>query len=82
MEPINATQIRSPHEGPDIEQWVNLGVPGASLWNDNGKYFWYHHSNGDTMTVEDPHALDLGTALFAAVSYVMAELSVDLPHHK
>lgn len=79
--PINATSLTSPHEGPDIEEWVNLGVPGASLWNKNSKYFWYHHSNGDTMLVEDPHALDLSTALFAAVSYVMAELSIDLPHH-
>ncbi|XP_046435612.1 carboxypeptidase Q-like [Neodiprion fabricii] len=81
LEPINATMVRNPNEGPDITEWVDLGVPGASLWNDNGKYFWYHHSNGDTMSVEDPHALDLCAALFAAVSYVMAQLSVDLPHN-
>ncbi|XP_012260575.2 carboxypeptidase Q-like [Athalia rosae] len=81
MGAINATRLTTPHEGPDIEGWVDMGVPGASLWNANSKYFWYHHSNGDTMAVEDPHALDLGTALFAAVSYIMGDLSIDLPHH-
>lgn len=74
--------IRSPHGGPDIEDWVNSGVPGASLWNKNDKYFWYHHSNADTMAVENPYALDKGTALFAAVSYVLADISVDLPRHE
>ena len=75
-------KVRSPNQGPDIAIWINEGVPGASLWNQDDKYFYYHHSNADTMLVEDPNALDRGTALFAALSYVLADLSIDLPRHK
>lgn len=75
-------KLRSPSAGPDISLWVDAGVPGASLWTQNEKYFYYHHSNADTMLVENPEALDKGTALFAVVSYVLADLSIDLPRHK
>lgn len=73
--------VRTPGTGPDIEGWVNSGIPGASLWNKNDKYFWFHHSDGDTMTVEKPENLDMATALFAATSYVLADINLDLPRH-
>lgn len=82
LAPMKEMNLRSPSAGPDIEGWVNAGVPGGSLWTQNDKYFYYHHSNADTMLVEDPKALDMGTAVFAAVSYVLADLSIDLPRHK
>ncbi|KAL7307482.1 hypothetical protein TKK_0000661 [Trichogramma kaykai] len=78
---IGPLDIRTPQAGPDIEEWVNSGVPGASLWNQNDRYFWYHHTRADTMSLESPQALDRGTALFAAVAYVAADLSLDLPRH-
>lgn len=65
MAPINATNFR--------------GFPGASLMNENDKYFWFHHSYGDSMLVQDSESMDKATALFAAVSYVIANLSVDMP---
>lgn len=78
---INTTNLkRSQDVGSDITVWTHNGsVPGASLLNDNGRYFWFHHSNGDTMAVEDPEALDKATALWAAVAYVVADLKYDLP---
>ena len=82
LSPMGQMKLRSPNAGPDISLWVDAGVPGASLWTQNEKYFYYHHSNADTMLVENPGALDRGTALFAAVSYVLADLSIDLPRHK
>ena len=54
MKPLNATQFESPMDGgPDIEYFTGVGVPGASLINANERYFWYHHSDGDRMTVQD-----------------------------
>lgn len=75
-------KVRSPSQGPDIDFWINEGIPGGTLWNQEDKYFYYHHTNADTMLVEDPEALDRGTALFAALSYILADLSIDLPRHK
>lgn len=63
----------------DIEVFQNLNVPGATLLTRNEKYFWYHHTEADTMTVEDPDSLDLNTAMYAVLSYIVADLSVELP---
>lgn len=80
MAPINATEFKTPvGGGPDISVWTGRGFPGASLMNKNDKYFWFHHTQGDSMLVEDPDSLDRCTALFAATAYVIADLSIDLP---
>lgn len=65
--------------GPDIKLWTSKGVPGASLINSNERYFWFHHSAGDMMSVEDPRALDLCTALWAVSSFIVADLSFAMP---
>ncbi|XP_037915670.1 carboxypeptidase Q-like isoform X2 [Hermetia illucens] len=80
MTPLNATQFKTPTDGgPDISLWTNRGYPSASLLNKNERYFWFHHSAGDSMLVEDPITLDKNTALFASVAYVVANLSIDIP---
>lgn len=80
MTPLNATEFNSPIDaGPDIELWESRGFPSASLINKNENYFYFHHSDGDSMLVEDPKSLDKNTALFAAAAYVIADLSVDMP---
>ncbi|XP_023211516.1 carboxypeptidase Q-like [Centruroides sculpturatus] len=79
MSPINATQLNLMEEGSDTTVFMNAGVPGISLVNANEKYFYFHHSNGDTMTVEDPENLDLCTALWTASAYVLADIQEMLP---
>lgn len=80
MTPLNATEFNSPTDGgPDISIWTKRGFPGVSLLNKNEKYFWYHHSNGDRMEVEDKDTLDKCTALWASAAYVIADLSVNMP---
>ncbi|KAJ8726845.1 hypothetical protein PYW08_015242 [Mythimna loreyi] len=77
---INAsTLVESDSPGSDISVFTGNGIPGASLYNDNAKYFWFHHTEGDTMNVETPENLDLGTALWTAVAYIIADLSIDMP---
>lgn len=76
---INATELRIGADAPDLEQWISAGFPVASLTTDNGKYFYFHHTDGDTMTVQDPIILDLCTALWAGVAYVLADLQDSLP---
>lgn len=80
MAPLNATEFNTPADGgPDISLWTERGFPGVSLFNRNEKYFWYHHSNGDRMEVEDKDTLDKCTALWASAAYVIADLSVNVP---
>ncbi|CAL1680136.1 unnamed protein product [Lasius platythorax] len=81
LAPLGDMKLRSPCQGPDIQFWVKAGIPGGSLWTRNENYFYYHHSNADTMLVENPKALDMNTAIFAAVSFILADISVDLPRH-
>lgn len=77
---INATQIkRYKSVGSDIELFINEGIPAASLLNDNERYFWFHHSEGDMMTVQNPQDMDKCTALWAAVAYVIADLKDPMP---
>lgn len=80
LQPLNATALRTPGNGmSDVELWTERGFPGAGLENRNEQYFWYHHSAGDSMLMESPENLDKCTALFAAVAYVVADLSEDIP---
>ncbi|KYN37903.1 Plasma glutamate carboxypeptidase [Trachymyrmex septentrionalis] len=81
LAPLGDMKLKSPCTGPDISFWIKAGIPGGALLNRNEKYFYYHHTNADTMLAENPKALDMNTALFAAVSFVLADISVDLPQH-
>jgi len=80
--PFNtSTYARYPTVSSDITVLIAEGVPGLSLNNANDNYFWYHHTEADTISMEDPDELDLGTALWAATSYVLADLSIPLPRN-
>lgn len=79
MSPINATLLELMEEGSDTTVFMNAGVSGISLVNANEEYFYFHHSNGDTMTVEDPDNLDLCTALWTATAFILADIKEMLP---
>lgn len=77
---INTTLLVEANSlGSDIGMITDQGVPGASLLNDAERYFWFHHTEGDTINVENPDDLDLGAAFWTAVSYIIADLSIDIP---
>ncbi|XP_019406415.1 PREDICTED: carboxypeptidase Q isoform X2 [Crocodylus porosus] len=82
LQPINVTNIYESGGGTDIDYWVKDGVPGASLRDDLSKYFWFHHSQGDTMTVQDPSQMNLCAAVWTVVSYVIADMEEMLPSVK
>lgn len=75
-ESIGTNRLDFNYEGSDIELFTDAGVPGLSLANENSKYFYFHHSSGDSMTVENPDDLDRSTILWAVASYVLADLSI------
>ncbi|RWS15007.1 transferrin receptor-like protein [Dinothrombium tinctorium] len=75
MKAINATELVLGVEGSDIVLFNEYKVPLASLNNDHRTYFYYHHTNADTMLVENSTNLDTCTALWAASSFVFADLN-------
>ncbi|KAK3595922.1 hypothetical protein CHS0354_032429 [Potamilus streckersoni] len=46
LAPINASNLVRTADGGDVSFWIQDGVPGGSLINENDKYFYFHHSNG------------------------------------
>ncbi|XP_077604290.1 carboxypeptidase Q [Crocuta crocuta] len=79
LQPVNVTQVFRGGEGTDINFWIQAGVPGASLLDDLYKYFSFHHSRGDTMTVMDAKQMNVAAAVWAVVSYVIADMEEMLP---
>ncbi|XP_047989669.1 carboxypeptidase Q-like isoform X2 [Leguminivora glycinivorella] len=80
FESIGASElVEDDSPGSDIAVIIKTGVPGAGLHNANEKYFWFHHTEGDTMNVEDPDELDLCAAFWTAVAYIIADISDDIP---
>ncbi|KAK3699086.1 hypothetical protein QZH41_000609 [Actinostola sp. cb2023] len=79
LQPINATRLSAGEVDGDIVGWVNNGVPGGSLANQNDDYFYYHHSDGDTMTVLNADDLDLCAAAWAVIAYTVANMEEMLP---
>lgn len=58
---------------------VWLWSVGASLHTADSKYFWFHHTEADTMTVQNPAEMNLCSALWAVVAYVVADMDEMLP---
>jgi carboxypeptidase Q len=79
LKPINATELIIGVDGSDVLLFNDKGVPISGLQNKNDKYFYFHHSEGDTMTVEDKHVLDLCLTFWTATSYVFASIDDILP---
>ncbi len=79
LERIGAGKIERGGGGADIGPIMQLGVPGAGLDVDGEKYFWYHHSEADTIDKLDPHEVNLAVATLAIMAYVIADLPELLP---
>lgn len=79
LSPINATQLFLEPDGSDVLGFISKGVPGSSLKTDDEKYFYFHHTDADTMTVENSDELDLCTAVFASISFVFSDIDSKLP---
>jgi carboxypeptidase Q len=65
--------------GADIGPIMQRGVPGMGLQVDGTRYFWYHHSDADTMDKLDPREVALCVATMAVMAYVVADMPERLP---
>ena len=79
LERIGAGTITRGGGGADIGPIMQLGVPGMGLNVDGTRYFWFHHSEADTLDKLDPHEVALCVAAMAVMAYVIADLPEPLP---
>lgn len=63
----------------DIGPLLAAGVPGAGLYVDGSKYFWYHHTSADTPDKLSPREVAEAVAVMAVYAYVLAEMPETLP---
>ncbi|CAN7940501.1 unnamed protein product [Ixodes hexagonus] len=79
MAPIGATSLQFSIRGSDVDKLRGLGVPVSTLLNRNERYFQFHHTKADTMSLMSSRDLDLCAGFWAAVGYVFADLRDMLP---
>ena len=79
LEGVEAGEITRGGGGADIGPIMRQGVPGMGLRVDGSRYFWYHHSDADT--IDKLNATDLAecVAAMAVMAYVVADLPQRLP---
>jgi carboxypeptidase Q len=79
LDPIDAGEIRRGGGGADIGPLMREGVPGMGLDVDGARYFWYHHTDADTIDKLDPREVAECVAAVAVMAYVVADLPAKLP---
>jgi carboxypeptidase Q len=65
--------------GADIGPIMGLGVPGMGLNVSDARYFWFHHTDADTVDKLDPKEVAQCAAVMAIMAYVVADMPQRLP---
>jgi carboxypeptidase Q len=76
---IGANRIERGGGGADIGPLMQLGVPGMGLNVEGTRYFWYHHTDADTIDKLDAREFNECVAAMAVLAYVVADLPERLP---
>lgn len=63
----------------DVGELRPDGVPTLALKVEGSKYFWYHHTQGDTVDKLDPQEIGRCVACMAAMAYQVADADAPLP---
>lgn len=79
LDRIGASRVVMGESEADVGPIIQRGVPGLALDVDDTKYFWYHHSAGDMMTVIGKDDYDKCIATMAVLAYVLADLDQPVP---
>lgn len=74
-----ADQFRPGAGGSDLGPLLERGVPVMDLWTDRRDYFWFHHSDADTVDKIDPAELNQCVAALAVMAYLLGEMPEPLP---
>jgi carboxypeptidase Q len=76
---IGAAKIFSEGSETDVGYLERDNVPTMALVDDETKYFWYHHTDADTMDKLDPRELSACAAAMAVMAWQVADAPTALP---
>jgi carboxypeptidase Q len=76
---VGVSQVAAGEGEADVGPILQRGVPGLALDVDATKYFWYHHSAADMMTVIDRDDFSKCIAMMAAMVYALADIEPSVP---
>lgn len=79
LQRIGASRVERGEGEADVGPILQRGVPGLALDVDDTKYFWYHHTAADMMTVIDRGELARCVATMAVMAYIIADLDQAVP---
>ena len=79
LERIGSGTVSRGGGGADIGPLMATGVPGMGLNVDGTRYFWYHHTDADTVDKLDPDEVALCVATMAVMAYIVADMPERLP---
>jgi len=81
LQRVGATMVTPVKEGPeaDVEPLADRGVPAMGLQVDASRYFWFHHSAGDTFDKIDAGEMARCVAALAVMAFVVADMPPALP---
>jgi carboxypeptidase Q len=79
LERIGASRVERGDGEADVAPLIQRGVPGLGLDVDASKYFWYHHTWADMMTMIDRADLARCVATMAVMTYMLADLDQMVP---
>lgn len=79
LERVGASRVVAGDGEADVGPILQRGVPGLALDVDDSRYFWYHHSWGDMMTMIDRDDFNKCVATMAVMAYVLANLDQAVP---
>ncbi|HUQ46789.1 MAG TPA: M20/M25/M40 family metallo-hydrolase [Gemmatimonadaceae bacterium] len=79
LTPIGANKATEGGSDADTDPLNALGVPTISPNVDGTRYFWFHHSSGDTMDKIDPREMAENVAFLAVTAFVAADMPGYIP---
>jgi carboxypeptidase Q len=76
---LEAAKILDKGSDTDVGVLAHDNVPTLGLLDDETKYFWYHHSDGDTIDKLNPRELSACAAAMAVMAWQVADAPEPLP---
>jgi carboxypeptidase Q len=76
---FGATDVQRGGPQADVSPLAERGVPAASPLVDGTRYFWFHHSDGDTMDKLSPREMAECVAAMAVLAFVVADMPERFP---